>query len=50
MAQKVRLGGLQIPALLFADDVVLFASSIGNLQLMLRQFRDVCEVTGMRHL
>ncbi|TKS65366.1 R2 Retrovirus-related Pol polyprotein from type I retrotransposable element [Collichthys lucidus] len=42
-----RFGGLTIGSLLFADDVVLLASSERDLQLSLEQFAAECEVAGM---
>uniref|UniRef100_A0A8C6P9E0 Reverse transcriptase domain-containing protein n=1 Tax=Nothobranchius furzeri TaxID=105023 RepID=A0A8C6P9E0_NOTFU len=41
-------GGLRIRSLLFADDVVLLASSECDLQLSLEQFAAECEAAGMR--
>ncbi|XP_061541984.1 ankyrin repeat domain-containing protein 13D isoform X7 [Phycodurus eques] len=44
----VRFGGLGIASLLFADDVVLLASSNRDLQLSLEQYAAECEAAGMR--
>ncbi|KAK0137050.1 Retrovirus-related Pol polyprotein from type-1 retrotransposable element R2 [Merluccius polli] len=44
----VRFGDLRIGSLLFADDVVLLASSHRDLQLSLDRFAAECEVAGMR--
>ena len=43
-----RFGDLRIGSLLFADDVVLLASSGPDLQLTLNQFATSCEAAGMR--
>ncbi|XP_061753818.1 retrovirus-related Pol polyprotein from type-2 retrotransposable element R2DM isoform X2 [Nerophis ophidion] len=43
-----RFGGRGIRSLLFADDVVLMASSGRDLQLSLDRFAAECEATGMR--
>ena len=48
MAEGVKVGGLQIPSLLFTDDMVLLASSNRDLQLTLGQFAVECEVAKMR--
>ncbi len=48
MMEVVRFGGLRIPSLLFADDVVLLMSSNNDLQLSLGQFAAECEAAGMR--
>ena len=47
-ADGVKFGGLLIPSLLFADDMVLLASSNSNLQLALGRFPAECEVGGIR--
>ena len=44
----VGLGGLWIPSLLFADEVVRLASSNSDLQLSLGRFAAECEVVGMK--
>ncbi|TWW61062.1 TNF receptor-associated factor 2 [Takifugu flavidus] len=41
-------GDLRIASLLFADDVVLLASSARDLQLSLDRFAAACEAAGMR--
>ncbi len=46
--EGVRFGDLRIGSLLFADDVVLLASSGRDLQLSLDRFAAGCEVAGMR--
>ncbi|KAK0138540.1 putative uncharacterized transposon-derived protein F52C9.6 [Merluccius polli] len=46
--EGVRFGDLRIGPLLFADDVVLLASSDRDLQLSLDQFAAECEAAGMR--
>ncbi|TWW60624.1 R2 Retrovirus-related Pol polyprotein from type I retrotransposable element [Takifugu flavidus] len=46
--EGVRLGDLRIGSLLFADDVVLLASSARDLQLSLDRFAAACEAAGMR--
>ena len=46
--EGVRFGGLSIASLLFADDVVLLASSSRDLQLSLERFAAECEAVGMR--
>uniref|UniRef100_A0A3P8SLN3 Reverse transcriptase domain-containing protein n=1 Tax=Amphiprion percula TaxID=161767 RepID=A0A3P8SLN3_AMPPE len=46
--EGVRFGDLRIPSLLFADDVVLLASSCQDLQLSLDRFAAECEAVGMR--
>ncbi|XP_048880792.1 uncharacterized protein LOC125748552 [Brienomyrus brachyistius] len=46
--EGVRFGDLRIRSLLFADDVVLLASSSRDLQLSLEQFAAECEAAGMR--
>jgi len=46
--EQVRFGGLGIDSLLFADDVVLLASSDHDLQHSLGCFAAECEATGMR--
>ena len=47
MAEGVKFGGLGIPSLLFADDVVLLASSNTDLQLAFGWFAVECEVIGV---
>uniref|UniRef100_A0A3Q0RSH0 G-protein coupled receptors family 1 profile domain-containing protein n=1 Tax=Amphilophus citrinellus TaxID=61819 RepID=A0A3Q0RSH0_AMPCI len=42
------LGGVRISSLLFADDVVLLASSRGSLQLTAEWIATECEAAGMR--
>ena len=44
----VRFGDLRIGSLLFADDMVLLASSDRDLQLSLDRFAAECEAVGMR--
>ena len=44
----VQFGELRIGSLIFADDVVLLASSDRDLQLSLDRFADECEAAGMR--
>ena len=46
--EGVQFGDLRIGSLLFADDVVLLASSGRDLQLSLERFAAECEATGMR--
>ncbi|XP_048870381.1 uncharacterized protein LOC125742436 [Brienomyrus brachyistius] len=46
--EGVQFGGLRIASLLFADDVVLLASSAGDLQRALGRFAAECEAAGMR--
>ena len=46
--EGVRFGGLRVASLLFADDVVLLASSGQDLQLSLGRFAAECEAVGMR--
>ena len=46
--EGVRFGDLRIGSLLFADDVVLLASSGRDLQLSLERFAAECEAAGMR--
>lgn len=43
----VQVNVLRIASLLFADDVVLLASSSCDLQIALGQFAAECEATGM---
>ncbi|PWA21171.1 hypothetical protein CCH79_00009483 [Gambusia affinis] len=45
--EGIRFGGLRIASLLFADDVVLLASSGRDLQLSLERFAAECEAAGM---
>jgi len=45
--EGVRFGDLRIGSLLFADDVVLMASSGRDLQLSLERFATECEAAGM---
>ena len=47
MGKEVGFGGLQIPSLLFADDVVLLASSKSDLQLSLGQIAAESEAAWM---
>ncbi|TWW77601.1 hypothetical protein D4764_12G0009910 [Takifugu flavidus] len=44
----IRFGDLRIRSLLFADDVVLLASSACDLQLSLDRFATACEAAGMK--
>ncbi|KAK5906143.1 hypothetical protein CgunFtcFv8_002034 [Champsocephalus gunnari] len=44
----LQFGGLRIAPLLFADDVVLMASSVCDLQHSLDRFTTECEAAGMR--
>ena len=46
--EGVEFGGGRVSSLLFADDVVLFASSNNDLQLSLGRFAAECEAAGMR--
>uniref|UniRef100_A0A8C6M1L2 Reverse transcriptase domain-containing protein n=1 Tax=Nothobranchius furzeri TaxID=105023 RepID=A0A8C6M1L2_NOTFU len=46
--EGIRFAGLRIRSLLFADDVVLLASSERDLQLSLERFAAECEAAGMR--
>ncbi|KAI3373778.1 hypothetical protein L3Q82_022367 [Scortum barcoo] len=46
--EGVRFGNHRISSLLFADDVVLLASSSQDLQHVLEQFAAECEAAGMR--
>ncbi|TWW64116.1 hypothetical protein D4764_03G0011240 [Takifugu flavidus] len=46
--EGVRFGDLRIGSLLFADDVVLLASSARDLQLSLDRFAAACEAAGMK--
>jgi exonuclease III len=46
--EGIRFGGLRIASLLFADDVVLLASSGRDLQLSLERFAAECEAAGMK--
>ena len=46
--EGVKFGGLWIGSLLFADDVVMLASSNRDLQLSLGRFAAKCEAVGMR--
>ena len=46
--EGVRFGDLRIGSLLFADNVVLLASSGRDLQLSLERFAAECEAAGMR--
>lgn len=46
--EGVRFGDLRIKSLLFADDVVLLASSGRDLQLSLDRFAAKCEAAGMK--
>ncbi|TWW59276.1 R2DM Retrovirus-related Pol polyprotein from type II retrotransposable element [Takifugu flavidus] len=46
--EGIRFGDLRIASLLFADDVVLLASSACDLQLSLDRFAAACEAAGMR--
>ena len=44
----IRLGELRVASLLFADDVVLMAPSVQDLQLSLDRFAVECTAAGMR--
>ena len=46
--EGLQVGDLKIASLLFADDVVLMASSAVDLQHSLDQFVAECEAAGMR--
>ena len=46
--EGLQVGDLKIASLLFADDVVLMASSAVDLQRSLDQFAAECEAAGMR--
>uniref|UniRef100_A0AAQ4R3P6 Reverse transcriptase domain-containing protein n=1 Tax=Gasterosteus aculeatus aculeatus TaxID=481459 RepID=A0AAQ4R3P6_GASAC len=46
--EGLQFRGLRISSLLFADDVVLMASSVCDLQLSLERFAVECEAVGMR--
>ncbi len=48
VVEGVRFSCLRITSLLFADDVVLLASSNSDLQLSRRQFTAECEAAEMR--
>ncbi|TWW53923.1 hypothetical protein D4764_0157230 [Takifugu flavidus] len=48
IAGRIWFGDLRIASLLFADDVVLLASSARDLQLSLDRFAAACEAAGMR--
>uniref|UniRef100_A0A669EXX2 Reverse transcriptase domain-containing protein n=1 Tax=Oreochromis niloticus TaxID=8128 RepID=A0A669EXX2_ORENI len=48
VAEGLHFGGLRISSLLFADDVVLLASSGEGLQLALERFAAECEAAGIR--
>ena len=48
VAEGVGFGGLRIPSLVFADDVVLFASLNSDLQFSLGLFAAEWEATGMK--
>ena len=43
----MQFGGLRTASLLFVDDVVLMAQSVGDLQHSLDRFAAECEVAGM---
>ncbi|TWW74447.1 R2DM Retrovirus-related Pol polyprotein from type II retrotransposable element [Takifugu flavidus] len=47
-AEGVQFGDLRIGSLVFADDVVLLASSARDLQLSLDRFVAACEAAGMK--
>lgn len=47
-AEGFNFGDFRNSPLLFADNVVLFASAGGGLQLTLKQFTAECEATGMK--
>jgi len=46
--ESVRFGDLRIASLLFADDVVLLATSDSGLQHALGRFAAECEAVGIR--
>ena len=46
--EGVQFGNLRIASLLFADDMVLLASSNHDLQHALRRFAAECETSGMK--
>ena len=46
--EGIRLGELRVSSLLFADDVVLMAPSVQDLQLSLDRFAAECTAAGMR--
>ena len=48
VGEGIGFGGGRISSLLFADDVVLLASSNSDLQLSLGRFAAECEAAGMR--
>lgn len=48
--EGVGFGGLRNPYLLFADDVVLLASSYSDLQLTQGRFAAMCDVDENQHL
>ena len=48
VVERVKFDDLQIPSLLFADDLILLASSNSDLQLSLARFVAECEAVGMR--
>ena len=45
---RVQFGDVMIASLLFADDVVLLASSIHDLQLSVERFAAECEAAEVR--
>lgn len=48
MTEGFCFGGIKITSLLYADDIILLASSVGGFQLSLDCFAAECEVAGMR--
>ena len=46
--EGVQFGDLRIRSLLFADDMVLFTSSVRDLQLFLDRLAAKCEEAGMK--
>lgn len=46
--QRFRFGDLRITSLLFTDDPVVLASSVGDLQITLRWFASDYEEAGLR--
>ena len=47
-SESIRYGSLEVSSLLYADDVILLASSVQDLQRALERFAAECEAAGMR--